>query len=105
MAAALRVQHGPGWITTALGYFGIRSELTDEFTRKRKRLHEQDSARKLLLKYKNRRLTVKYGQQAVNSSPYLAARLCTFSNKILSLVRCGFQTVAAYSSFGRTNVR
>ena len=35
MAAALRVQHGPGWITTALGYFGVRSELTDDFTRKR----------------------------------------------------------------------
>ena len=30
MAAALRVQHGPGWITSALGYFGICSELTDE---------------------------------------------------------------------------
>ena len=69
MATALRVQHGPGWITTALGHFGIRSKLTDEFTRKRKRKHELDNARKVLLKYKKRRLTAKYGQQTVNSSP------------------------------------
>jgi len=69
MAAAIWVQQGPGWITAALGHFGTHSELTDEFTRKRKRLHKQDNARKTLLKYKKHRLTAKYGQQAINSSP------------------------------------
>jgi len=69
MAAALQVQHGPGWVTTALGHFGIHSELINEFTRKRKQKHELDNARKVLLKYKKRRLITKYGHQAVNSPP------------------------------------
>jgi len=49
-------------VTTALGHFGIHSELTDEFTRKRKQKHELDNARKVLLKCKKRRLITKYGQ-------------------------------------------
>jgi len=48
---------------------GIHSELNDEFTRKRKQKHELDNAGKALLKYKKRRLIIKYGHQAVNFPP------------------------------------
>ena len=44
MAAALRVQHGPGWIGTVLMSMGIPTEGSG------------DAARKISLKYKKQRL-------------------------------------------------
>ena len=52
MAAALRVQFGLGWTTSILKSFDIRSTLCDDFTNSWKRKHEQDTARKISLKYK-----------------------------------------------------
>ena len=69
MAAALRVQYGPGWTTSILMNFGVQSSICDEFTNRRKRKHDKDSARKILLKYKKQRLMTRYGQTAINSSP------------------------------------
>ena len=69
MAAALRVQYGPGWTTSVLSSLGIQSSICDEFTNRRKRKHDKDSARKILLKYKKQRLMTRYGQPTVNSSP------------------------------------
>ena len=68
MAAALRVQYGPGWTTSILNSFGIHSTLCDEFTNGRKRKHNNDSARKVSLKYKKQRLMTRHYQQAVKSS-------------------------------------
>ena len=58
MAAALRVQHGPGWIGTVLMSMGIGEQLQflDQFTNRRKRKHVKDAASKIFLKYKNRGL-------------------------------------------------
>ena len=58
MAAALRVQHGPGWTETVLMSMGIGGELQllDQFTNRRKRKHVNDAARTISLKYKNRGL-------------------------------------------------
>ena len=69
MAAALRVQHGPGWIATVLMSMGIggQLQLLDQFTNKRKRKHTQDAARKISLKYKKQRLETRYGASVVNS--------------------------------------
>ena len=69
MAAALRVQFGPGWTTSILNSFGIQSTLCDKFTNSRKRKHDRDSARKITLKYKKQRMMKRYGQQTVKSSP------------------------------------
>ena len=66
MAAALRVQFGPGWTTSILNNFGIQSSLYNEFTNSRKRKHNQDSARKISLKYKKQRLATRYGHQSVS---------------------------------------
>ena len=52
MAAALRIQFGPGWTTSILNNFGIHSTASDEFTNSRKRKHDRDSTRKISLKYK-----------------------------------------------------
>ena len=69
MAAALRVQHGPGWIGTVLMSMGIggQLQLLDQFTNRRKRKHVQDAARKISLKYKKQRLETRYGASVVNS--------------------------------------
>ena len=69
MAAALRVQHGPGWIGTVLTSMGISGQLQllDQFTNRRKRKHVQDAARKISLKYKKQRLETRYGASVVNS--------------------------------------
>ena len=58
MAAALRVQHGPGWTGAVLMAMGNTRELEllDRFVNRRKRKHAKDSARKISLKYKNRGL-------------------------------------------------
>ena len=69
MAAALRVQFGPGWTTSILKNFDIHSTLCNDFTNSRKRKHEQDTARKISLKYKKQRLMTRYGQQAAKCSP------------------------------------
>ena len=69
MAAALRVQYGPGWTTPILNNLGIQSSICDDFTNRRKRKHDKDSARKILLKYKKQRLMTRYGQPTINSSP------------------------------------
>ena len=52
-----------------LSSLGIQSSICDEFTNRRKRKHDKDSARKILLKYKKQRLMTRYGQPTVNSSP------------------------------------
>jgi len=52
MAAALRVQYGPGWTTTILHQIGIHSQLQDAYTKRRKRKHDLNCARKVHLKYK-----------------------------------------------------
>ena len=52
MAAALRVQHGPGWTTSILNNLGIQSFICDKYTIGRKQKHDKDNARKILLKYK-----------------------------------------------------
>ena len=69
MAAALRVQHGPGWIGTVLTSMGISGQLQllDQFTNRRKRKHVQDAARKISLKYKKQRLETRYSASVVNS--------------------------------------
>ena len=69
MAAALRVQHGPGWTATTLMAMGNTRELDllDQFTTRRKRKHVKDSARKISLKYKKQRLDTRYGSSVVNS--------------------------------------
>ena len=69
MAAALRVQFGPGWTTSILNSLGIQSTLCDKFTNSRKRKHDRDTARKITLKYKKQRLMTRYGQQTVKSTP------------------------------------
>ena len=69
MAAALRVQFGPGWTTSILNSFGIQSTVFDKFTSSRKRKHDRDTARKITLKYKKQRLMTRYGQQTVKSLP------------------------------------
>lgn len=69
MAAALRVQNGPGWTTSILNHLGLQSSICDKFTIGRKRKHDKDTARKILLKYKKQRLMTRYGQSTVNSSP------------------------------------
>ena len=69
MAAALRVQCGPGWTTSILNDLGICSPICDKFTEGRKRKHDNDNARKILQKYKKQRLITRYGQPAINSSP------------------------------------
>ena len=58
MAAALRMQHGPGWTATALMAMGNTRELDllDQFTTRRKRKHVKDSARKISLNIKSRGL-------------------------------------------------
>ena len=69
MAAALRVQHGPGWTATVLLAMGNNTaelDVLDQFTNRRKRKHVKDSARKISLKYKNR-LETHYGSSVVNS--------------------------------------
>ena len=48
---------------------GIQSSICDEFTNRRKRRHDKDNARKVLLKYKKQRLMTRYGQPVLNSSP------------------------------------
>ena len=68
MAAALRVQYGPGWTTSILNNMGIKSSICDKFTNRRKRKHDKDNARKVLLKYKKQRLMTRYGQPRLNSS-------------------------------------
>jgi len=68
MAAALRVQFGPGWTTPTLANFGIHSSICDNFTTTRKRKYDHDSARKISIKYKKQRLMARYGPQAVNST-------------------------------------
>ena len=69
MAAALRIQHGSGWTTTVLQSMGLRDELqlSNQFTIRRKRKHNCDSARKVCLKYKKQRLEGRYGSSVVNS--------------------------------------
>ena len=54
MAAALRIQHGSGWTTTVLQSMGLSDELqlSNQFSIRRKRKHNCDSARKVYLKYK-----------------------------------------------------
>ena len=69
MAAALRVQFGPGWTTSILNSFGIHSTLCNEFTNSRKRKHDKDSARNISLKYKKQRMMTRHGQQTVKSLP------------------------------------
>ena len=69
MAAALRVQHGPGWTTSILNNLGVQSSICDKYTIGRKRKHDKDNARKILLKYKKQRLMTRYGQATLNSSP------------------------------------
>ena len=69
MAAALRVQFGPGWTTSILNSFGIQSTVFDKYTSSRKRKHDRDTARKITLKYKKQRLMTCYGQQTVKSLP------------------------------------
>ena len=70
MAAALRVQHGPGWTATVLLAMGNNTaelDVLDQFTNRRKRKHVKDSARKITLKYKKQRLETRYGSSVVNS--------------------------------------
>ena len=60
MGAALRVQCGPKWIThTWRSLFDSVGETLDTASNRRKRKHTLDSARKVLLKYKKRRLLSK----------------------------------------------
>ena len=54
--------------------------------------------------FKSLSITVTLTSYLYSPFTYLAACLCTFSNIILSFVKCGFQIVVAYSSLGRTNV-
>ena len=58
MAAALRAQHGPGWIGTVLMPMGISGQLQllDQFIKRREQKHIQEAARNISLKYKNRGL-------------------------------------------------
>ena len=56
MAAALRVQYGPGWTTSILHQIGIKSQPQEEYTKRRKRKRDLDNARKVCQKYKKRRL-------------------------------------------------
>ena len=67
MAAALRVQYGPGWTTSILNQMGIQSQPQDEYTKRRKQKCELDNARKVCLKYKKRRLESR-GHSCTNSS-------------------------------------
>ena len=69
IAAALRIQHGSGWTTTVLRSMGLSDnlELSNQFTIRRKRKHDRDSARKVCLKYKKQRLEARYGSSVVNS--------------------------------------
>ena len=69
MAAALRIQHGSGWTITVLRSMGLSDnlELSNQFTIRRKRKHDRDSARKVCLKYKKQRLEARYGSSVVNS--------------------------------------
>ena len=69
MAAALRIQYGSGWTTTALQFMGARDdlELSNQFTIRRKQKHDRDSARKVCLKYKKQRLEAHYDSSVVNS--------------------------------------
>ena len=69
MAAALHVQFGPGWMTPILNSFGIQTTICDEYTSSQKRKHDRDTARKITLKYKKRRLMTCCGQQTVKSLP------------------------------------
>ena len=56
MAAALRVQYGPGWTTSILRQIGIQSQPQDQYMKRRKQKCDLDNARKVCLKYKKRRL-------------------------------------------------
>ena len=52
-----------------LNHMGLQSSICDKFTIGKKRKHDKDTARKVLLKYKKQRLMTRYGQSTVNSSP------------------------------------
>ena len=69
MAAALHVQFGPGWTTSILKSCDIHSTLCDDFKNSRKWKHEQDTARKISLKYKKQQLMTRYGQPAAKCPP------------------------------------
>jgi len=54
MAAALRVQYGPGWVAHVWqSLFQSTSDIMDIYATQRKRKHFLDSARKVTQKYKN----------------------------------------------------
>ena len=60
MAAALRVQHGPGWLADVWNLaFSSAGDVLVKFSNNRKRQHTTDTARKLTEKYKKRRLLSK----------------------------------------------
>ena len=67
MAAALRVQYGPGWVDPVLSKLGIQSQTLSTFAARRKRKHDKDNARKVLHKYKKQTLDSKH--QPSSSSP------------------------------------
>ena len=70
MAVVLRVQHGPGWIATALMALGNTRELDllDQFTNRRNRKHVTGSARKICLQYIKQMLDKRYGSSVISSS-------------------------------------
>ena len=60
MAAALRIQHGPGWLADVWKLaFSSAGDTLVKFCNDRKRQHSSDSARKISEKYKKRRLLSK----------------------------------------------
>ena len=69
MVAALRVQHGPGWIETVVTSMRINEQLQllNQFNDRRKRKHVEDAARTIFLKYKKQRLEMHYVSSVVNS--------------------------------------
>ena len=69
MAAALRVQCGPRWMTHVWkSLFDSVGETLDTYTNRRKRKHNFDSARKVLQKYKKRRLLTKLNKGTKDST-------------------------------------
>jgi len=60
MSAALRVQYGLGWVVPVLNKMGIQSQPITTFAARGKRKHDQDRARKVLLRYKKQRIDNKY---------------------------------------------
>ena len=69
MAAALRVQCGPRWMTHVWqSLFDSVGETLDIYSNRRKRKHTVDSARKVLQKYKRRRLMTKLNKSVKDST-------------------------------------